>query len=603
MTSLTCSRDNYSIAERGSATVWRLIQYHAYMDYHIPEYFSPEAQDLVNGILQLDPKQRLTINQIMRHPWMRTSDDDECDSARCSMYSDVDSIFSSSAARRDDYEYDSFSDVSSSPGTPKHQSWHRKQQSPMPSMLQEKSRFVNSNRPPRYSAPTVSSRARITQPHHHHLFQHSVRSSLPSSLPSVRAAAKRSSLAVEEPAMGPMEERLFAALTAAGFDEAVVRKMRTSSDSGNTLGAMWHMLMDNLSNQPNINDNDSTAVNRSLTTHGTKQAVSAGTQTDDSIEQQPVRRRPEPIVPVKPPQQQQQQPQQHLVPEIDPKPQPSTSTGKSGWLSSVKSWFGAKQQQEDNAKQPPFASSSTPTPQPMPKFTPPELTRPMAAHNKPSLDSYYKASNAFGPTAARPINARDPAKIALPAPQPVAVELNIGLDKVSPQPHSVVGPPRSTASSPTEESSSTDDDDDDEEEEDDDSSSSGSSVATLEDDDCGRHPHHTPIHHHQTTEMKPTTPTPSSPHPSSLIHDQEAKQHHEQQSGSRLEVPVPTPYPTRSWPLAIRENGPAPLATASSKRFEFAAPRSRAQLGSYNDLGRRKPLAARAIIEEEEEEE
>lgn len=54
---------------------------------------------------------------------------------------------------------------------------------------------------------------------------------------------------------------------------------------------------------------------------------------------------------------------------------------------------------------------------------------------------------------------------------------------------------------------------------------------------------------------------------------------------------------------AIRENGPAPLATASSKRFEFAAPRSRAQLGSYNDLGRRKPLAARAIIEEEEEEE
>lgn len=540
------------------------------MDYHIPEYFSPgmlliscicvcaimclsicytEAQDLVNGILQLDPKQRLTINQIMRHPWMRTSDDDECDSARCSMYSDVDSIFSSSAARRDDYEYDSFSDVSSSPGTPKHQSWHRKQQSPMPSMLQEKSRFVNSNRPPRYSAPTVSSRARITQPHHHHLFQHSVRSSLPSSLPSVRAAAKRSSLAVEEPAMGPMEERLFAALTAAGFDEAVVRKMRTSSDSGNTLGAMWHMLMDNLSNQPNINDNDSTAVNRSLTTHGTKQAVSAGTQTDDSIEQQPVRRRPEPIVPVKPPQQQQQQPQQHLVPEIDPKPQPSTSTGKSGWLSSVKSWFGAKQQQEDNAKQPPFASSSTPTPQPMPKFTPPELTRPMAAHNKPSLDSYYKASNAFGPTAARPINARDPAKIALPAPQPVAVELNIGLDKVSPQPHSVVGPPRSTASSPTEESSSTDDDDDDEEEEDDDSSSSGSSVATLEDDDCGRHPHHTPIHHHQTTEMKPTTPTPSSPHPSSLIHDQEAKQHHEQQSGSRLEVPVPTPYPTRSWPL------------------------------------------------------
>lgn len=560
------------------------------MDYHIPEYFSPEAQDLVNGILQLDPKQRLTINQIMRHPWMKTSDDDECDSARCSMYSDVDSIFSS-AARRDDYDYDSFSDVSSSPGTPKHQSWNRK--SPMSSTLHEKSRFINNSRPPRYSAPTVSSRARITQPHHQHqLFQHSVRSSLPSSLPSVRAAAKRSSLAVEEPAMGPMEERLFAALTAAGFDEAVVRKMRTSSDSGNTLGAMWHMLMDNLCNQSNNNDNNN---HRTLATHGAKQAVSAGTQTDDLIEQQqqPVRKRPEPIVPVKP----QQQQQQHRVPEMDLKPQPSTSTGKSGWLSSVKSWFGAKQQQEDHAKQSPSASSSTPAlQQPMPKFTPPELTRPMAAHNKPSLDSYYKASNAFGPTTARPIIAREPAKIALPAPQPVAVELNIGLDKVSPQPHSVVGPPRSTTSSPTEEPSSTEDDDDD-----DDSSSSGSSVATLEDDDdCVRH-HHTI---HQNTEIKSsTTPAPSSPHHPSLIHTQEEKQQHEQQSGSRLEVPVPTPYPTRSWPLAIRENGPAPLATASSKRFEFAAPRSRAQLGTYNELGRRKPLAARAIIEEEEEEE
>ncbi|OAD79190.1 hypothetical protein PHYBLDRAFT_100646, partial [Phycomyces blakesleeanus NRRL 1555(-)] len=40
------------------------------VDYEIPSYFSPEAADLIQRLLQLDPLERPTIDQVANHPWL-----------------------------------------------------------------------------------------------------------------------------------------------------------------------------------------------------------------------------------------------------------------------------------------------------------------------------------------------------------------------------------------------------------------------------------------------------------------------------------------------------------------------------------------------------
>ena len=46
------------------------------VDYRIPKYpkISPECKDLLQLILVADPDQRLTIEQIQRHPWCAPKD-------------------------------------------------------------------------------------------------------------------------------------------------------------------------------------------------------------------------------------------------------------------------------------------------------------------------------------------------------------------------------------------------------------------------------------------------------------------------------------------------------------------------------------------------
>lgn len=41
------------------------------MDYMIPTYFSDQVTDLINNILKLNPFDRLTIQQILHHPWLQ----------------------------------------------------------------------------------------------------------------------------------------------------------------------------------------------------------------------------------------------------------------------------------------------------------------------------------------------------------------------------------------------------------------------------------------------------------------------------------------------------------------------------------------------------
>jgi serine/threonine protein kinase len=38
-------------------------------NYKLPKFLSIEAIDLLKGILNTDPKKRLTIDDIRRHPW------------------------------------------------------------------------------------------------------------------------------------------------------------------------------------------------------------------------------------------------------------------------------------------------------------------------------------------------------------------------------------------------------------------------------------------------------------------------------------------------------------------------------------------------------
>lgn len=38
-------------------------------DFTIPKFVSPEARDLMKGIMNTDPNKRFKINEIRSHPW------------------------------------------------------------------------------------------------------------------------------------------------------------------------------------------------------------------------------------------------------------------------------------------------------------------------------------------------------------------------------------------------------------------------------------------------------------------------------------------------------------------------------------------------------
>lgn len=42
--------------------------------YLLKEDISVEARDLLRGLLEIDPKKRLTIRNIYRHPWLKNMD-------------------------------------------------------------------------------------------------------------------------------------------------------------------------------------------------------------------------------------------------------------------------------------------------------------------------------------------------------------------------------------------------------------------------------------------------------------------------------------------------------------------------------------------------
>lgn len=44
-----------------------------HLDYNMPDYFSDAVIDLLHGILKVNPSERLSIQDILRHPWLQQS--------------------------------------------------------------------------------------------------------------------------------------------------------------------------------------------------------------------------------------------------------------------------------------------------------------------------------------------------------------------------------------------------------------------------------------------------------------------------------------------------------------------------------------------------
>lgn len=40
------------------------------IDLHFPEHIGPDACDMIRGLLRHDPLERLTLDQVLAHPWI-----------------------------------------------------------------------------------------------------------------------------------------------------------------------------------------------------------------------------------------------------------------------------------------------------------------------------------------------------------------------------------------------------------------------------------------------------------------------------------------------------------------------------------------------------
>jgi len=47
--------------------------------FHVPPYVPSGAQELLRGMVEVNPRKRLTLDQVMRHPWFRGSHDNHLD--------------------------------------------------------------------------------------------------------------------------------------------------------------------------------------------------------------------------------------------------------------------------------------------------------------------------------------------------------------------------------------------------------------------------------------------------------------------------------------------------------------------------------------------
>ncbi|KAL0095336.1 kinase-like domain-containing protein [Phycomyces blakesleeanus] len=275
------------------------------VDYEIPSYFSPEAADLIQRLLQLDPLERPTIDQVANHPWLHMAlDDDDHDndslSTRNSSHSDIDSIFSAPQRRNLDIYPLS------------HAEERIRQQTTRPF---SSSGFTTTSATNNNNSTTIR----------------------PMSFGSSEAPLTR------------IEQQLVASLKAAGFDSDVVKSMR--SGTCDTLGTVWQMLLHRI---------DSKTLEKRKTDEYTKQAEMAAVamkvdatlscrkpkyDNNDNHNNHNINT------------QQDEECNEKLSHTIPCLPASSIygfgserhSADKSGWFSSVRSWFAPKEHQQPSS--------------------------------------------------------------------------------------------------------------------------------------------------------------------------------------------------------------------------------------------------------------
>ncbi|KAI9475556.1 MAG: kinase-like domain-containing protein [Benjaminiella poitrasii] len=261
--------------------------------YEMPFYFSSDLADLIQNTLQLNPSERLSMDAILDHPWTTTNHDSSDEEETCTTPQQHPSDIAINTIPFLD-ESDYFS--------------HHQTDFKTPFSPQVRSSLgMLPSKPSRFSAPTPRRR-----PSHNASF----RSSLPSSFGDTATTH-----------MTVMEQQLFAALTAAGFDRDALMKMQTGQcDTSSTL---WRLLLENMSSPLTHSVPDAFAS--ALETRSNR-AVDQAVQTTDPITAYP---KPTPI-------------QQHIqTVGFGPSVERQQTTG---WFTSVKSWFGAPKQQQQTPK-------------------------------------------------------------------------------------------------------------------------------------------------------------------------------------------------------------------------------------------------------------
>lgn len=277
-------------------------------DYQMPYYFSSKLSSLIHNMIQIEPSSRLSAEAILHHPWLTETEDNTLDEGLTP---------SSSTSSNNS----NLSDIDLSP----------------PSITFSQVSPVTHEKSPRFSAPAFNNTRR-------HSGSRTFRSSLPSSF------------AQKGKGMSDTEQRLFSALTAAGFDRDALVKMQTGEcDTSSTL---WHLLLENMTKPSDEVDSVSDAFAYAIENRQQKKsvAVDCGIQTSPVTSRRNSLTSPQPTAVEKEVKHYPKPPVQQR-PTIQTVGFGSTNTtrpnDRAGWFSSVKSWFG-------NTPKPPTEQYSSP---------------------------------------------------------------------------------------------------------------------------------------------------------------------------------------------------------------------------------------------------